>query len=378
VFNAYRYRIYPTEDQKVLLAKHFGCARWIYNTGLKLKVDAWKTEKKLVNRYDIQKMIPAWKADPATSWLSEVNAQSLQSALVNLEMAFTRFFREKKGFPNFKSKHNRQSFQVPQRGRVGSDFIHIPKLLKVKARVSRPCRGVVKQMTISQTPTGKYFATVYCDDGKELPVKMPVTESGTVGIDMGLKTFAVLSTGEKIESPRKAKLMANKLARAQRRCSRCKIGSNNRNKARMKAARVYERVLNQRKDFTHKLTTRLVRDNQTDTFAIEDLAIDSMLKNKKLAFSIADASWGVFRRQLKYKAERAGKNVITIGRYEPSSKACSCGVLNNNLKLSDRVWTCSACGAVHDRDLNAARNIKLFALHPKNLVGQEMPKLNAC
>jgi putative transposase len=288
---------------------------------------------------------------------------------VNLEMAYTRFFKLKKGFPRFKSKHdNRQSFQVPQFGEVGARFVKIPKVGEIKAIIDRKLVGEIKTITISRTPTGKFFASVLCDDGKELPSKMPTTEAGTIGVDLGIKDFAVLSTGERISNPRNIKWAQRKLARAQRRLSRRVKGSKNRDKQRCKVARVHEQVANRRKDFLHKTTTKLVRDNQTDTFAIEDLAVSNMMQNRCLAKAIADVSWSEFRRQLEYKAERAGKNVITIGRFEPSSKTCGeCGKVNDALKLSDRVWTCT-CGTTHDRDLLAANNIKRFALHPRNKI----------
>ena len=371
MFIATKYRLYPDTGQQVLLAKHFGCVRWIFNRGLAMKTEAWTERKENLSRFDISAHLPAWKKDEETAWLKEVNSQSLQSSLVNLEMAYMRFFKLKKGFPRFKSKHdNRQSFQVPQSGEVGPNYVKIPKVGEIKAAIDRPVAGKIKNITISRTPTGKYFAGVLYDDGKAVPIKMPITESGTVGIDLGLKTFAVLSTGERITSPRNLKWAQRKLARAQRRLSRRVKGSNNRDKQRCKVARVHEQVANRRKDFLHKTTTRLVRDKQTDTFAIEDLAVANMMQNHCLAKSIADAGWGEFRRQLEYKAERSGKNVIVIGRFEPSSKSCSCGIVNKELKLSDRVWTCS-CGITHDRDLNAATNIKRFALHPRNSLGRD-------
>ena len=355
-------------EQSVLLAKHMGCARWIYNKALTMKTEAWTERKANLSRYDISAHLPVWKRDEETAWLKEVNSQSLQAALVNLDMAYTRFFKLKKGFPRFKCKHdNRQSFQVPQSGEVGADFVKIPKVGQIKAVISRECVGTIKTITISRTPTGKFFASVLCDDNKELPVKMPTTEAGTIGIDLGVKDFAVLSTGERIANPRNIKWAARKLARTQRRLSRRVKGSNNRNKQRCKVARVHEQVANRRKNFLHKLTTKLVRDNKTDTFAIEDLAVSNMMQNRCLAKAISDVSWSEFRRQLYYKAERVGKNVLVIGSFEPSSKTCTCGKVNDALKLSDRVWTCS-CGTTHDRDLLAANNIKRFALHPRNKI----------
>jgi putative transposase len=373
VFASTRYRIYPNSAQSILLSKHFGCVRWIYNRGLASKKEAWEERGESLGRFHIQATLPVLKNAAETAWLKEVNSQSLQAALANLDMAYTRFFREKKGFPKFKSKHHRQSFQVPQFGVVGKDFIQIPKVGKIKASISREIFGSAKTITISRTCTGKYFASVLFDDGLGIPEKIPVTESGTIGVDLGIKDFAVLSNGERVPNPKNTKVSANKLRRSQRRLSRRIKGSNNRNKQRKIVARIHEQVANRRKDFLHKLTTRLVRDNQTDTFAIEDLAVNNMVKNRRLARSISDAGWGEFRRQLEYKAERAGKNVLVIGRFEPSSKACSCGKINAGLKLSDRVWTCE-CGQTHDRDLLAAQNIKRFALHPQNLIGRVTPK----
>lgn len=370
MFLAYRFRLYPDAAQSVLIAKHFGCARWVFNRALAMKMEAWSERKESLSRYDLAANLPIWKKEEETAWLSEVNAQSLQSSLINLDAAYTRFFREKKGFPKFKSKHDRQSFQVPQRGEVGGDFVRIPKVGKIKSVISRPCVGAIKTITISKTATGKFFASVLCDDGMEFPTKRPVTDTGTVGIDLGIKDFAVLSTGERISNPRNIKWAAKKLQRAQRRLSRRVKGSKNREKQRCKVARVHEQVANRRKDFLHKTTTKLVRDNKTDSFAIEDLAVANMMQNHRLAKSISDVSWSEFRRQLEYKADRAGKNVLVIGRFEPSSKTCSCGKVNNALTLKDRTWTCE-CGETHDRDLLAANNIKRFALHPRN---QSVPR----
>lgn len=364
MFKATQYRIYPNAEQEVLLSKHFGCVRWLWNRSLAMKTEAWTERKENISRYQLSATIPELKKAEETEWLKEVNSQSLQASLVNLDMAYTRFFRKKKGFPKFKSKHHRQSFQVPQSGVVGENFVKIPKLGKIKARISRTVEGRVKTITISKTTTGKYYASVLVEDGVELPEKMPITEGGTIGIDLGLKHFAVLSDGRRVANPRPLKSKLKRLARAQRVHSRRKKGSANRNKQRKVVARIHERVANIRKDFLHKLTTSLVNENQVDSFAIEDLAVSNMIKNHCLARSIADVSWGTFRTLLQYKAERAGKNVLVIGRFEPSSRKCTCGIVNKELKLSDREWTCE-CGQTHDRDILAAQNIKAFALHPR-------------
>ena len=368
MFNVTQYRLYPTEDQKVLLAKHFGCARWVYNYGLEAKKEAWEERKEFVSRYNLSARIPVLRKDPETKWLSEVNAQSLQASLINLERAYVGFFREKKGHPKFKSKFGRQSFQVPQCGEVGTDFVKVPKLKEISAIVHRPVIGKIKTITISQAPTGKYFAAVLSETDEVPPEKVPITEGGTVGIDLGLKHFAVLSTGEKVANPQHLKRHSRRLKAQQRRLSRRKKDSNRRSKQRLVVARVHERISNSRKDFLHKLTSKLVRDNQTDTFALEDLVVSNMVKNHHLASAISDVGWAEFRRQLVYKAEKVGKNIVIVGRFEPSSKKCSgCGKVKDSLSLSERVWTCT-CGAVHDRDLNAARNIKMYATHPQNLL----------
>ena len=373
MFSAAKYRIYPTADQEILLSKHFGCVRWVYNSSLEKKIKAWEENKESLSRFDLQRIVVSLKRQTATSWLKEVNSQSLQAALVNLDMAYTRFFRSKSGFPKFKSKNSEQSFQVPQFGSVGENFIKILKVGKLRASISLHPEGRVKTITISKTTTGKYFASVLCETDEPTPEKLPVTEAGTLGIDLGLKHFAVLSTGEKIENPRHFKKGLRKLRRASRRHSKKAKCGKNRDKSRKRLALVHEKISNQRKDFLQKLTSRLVNDNQVDSFAIEDLAVSNMVKNHHLARAISDAGWGEFRRQLEYKAERKGKNILVIGRFEPSSKACPCGQVSRELKLSDRIWTCS-CGLEHDRDINAARNIKRFALHPQNFIGRDTPE----
>jgi putative transposase len=375
VFHSIRYRIYPNAKQEVLLSKHFGCVRWVYNWALATKKDAWEARRENLSKFDLGKRLPEMKRTEKTAGLKEVKSQSLQASINRLDAAYTRFFREKKGFPKFKSKHGKQSFQVPQFGEVGETFVKIPKVGKIRAVISRECVGTIKSITISKTPTGKYFASVLLETKESLPKKLPVTEAGTIGIDLGIKHYATLSTGEKVENPRPLKKHLSRLRRAQRRLSRRKKGSNNRAKQRRVVARIHERVANTRNDFLHKLTTRLVRDNQTDSFAIEDLAISNMCKNHRLARSIADAGWRTFRTFLEYKAERAGKNVLVIGRFEPSSKTDhKSGKYIPDLKLSDRVIR-HADGTTTCRDLNAALNIKRFALHPQNFVGRGTPEL---
>lgn len=362
MLKSYKYRLYPNDTQKVLMSKHFGCCRWVYNWALAKKIESWKTESKTMGRYELCAMIPSLKDDPASEWLSEVNAQSLQHELVNLEMAYGRFFKEKKGFPKFKSKKSRQRFQCPQR--VSVDFethkLSFPKIGEVKAIVDRKFDGKIKTVTVSRDPSGKYYASVLVETGVEVGATQPFDADSTVGIDLGLKDFATFSTGEKIGNPRFLKSSLNKLAREQRRLSRKQKGSNNRKKQRVKVALAFEKIRFQRQDFLHKLSTRIIRENQA--VALETLNVAGMVKNRSLARSISDVGWSEFVRQLEYKANWYGKTVLRIGQFEPSSRLCTCGVINRDLKLSDREWTCQHCGAIHDRDVLAANNIKQMAL----------------
>ncbi len=356
------------------MSKHFGCVRFVYNHMLALKVNAWENNKISLSRFQLSSLLPQLKEAEETCWLKEVNSQSLQVALADLESAYSKFSRDKTGFPRFKNKHGKQSFQAIQNIKVLDRAIKLPKLGKIKTIIDTPLVGIVKNITVSRTTTGKYFASVLCEIDEPIPEKLPITEAGTIGIDLGIKHFATLSTGEKIENQRPLKKRLKRLQRAQRKLSKRTRGSKNRDKQRKRVALIHEKISNTRKDFLHKLTTRLVNDNQVDSFAIEDLAVKNMMQNRKLARSIADVGWGEFRRQLEYKAERKGKNILVIGRFEPSSKMGPCGHIKEDLKLSDRIWTCH-CGVTCDRDINAARNIKRFALHPQNFVGRDAPEL---
>lgn len=368
MLKAYKYRIYPTKSQEVLLAKHFGCARYIYNYGLERKIKSYSETKKSISQFTIQADLPKLKKAESTKWLSEVNSLSLQAALLNLDMAFTRFFKEKKGFPKFKSKHdNRQSFQVPQNTTVDYDAkrVYLPKFKEgIKCRFSRKFDGKIKTSTVSRTPTGKYFISILVETEDTIPNKAPIDENKAVGVDLGIKTFATLSDGTEIQNPKHLKKALKKLKRLQRSVSRKTKGSNSRKKAVKLLARQYEKVTNRRKDFLHK-TTKYLIDNY-DTICLETLSASNMVKNHRLAQALSDISIGTFNAYMDYKAEWYGKNIIRIGRFEPSSKMCACGYIYRGLKLSDRVWTCPACGSVNQRDLLAAQNIKKFAFKLNN------------
>lgn len=369
VKKSFRYRLYPNKAQATLLDKHFGCVRLIYNDALAEKIKSYEKTGKSLSRYQLQARIPLMKKSDRP-WLAEVNAQSLQAALINLDRAFMNFFRHKTKFPKFKKKNHRQSFQVPQRGQVDFETgkLIIPKFLEgIRCKVSRRFEGETKTLTVSKTTTGKYFVSVLVETPEEIPDKPAVSVDTTVGIDVGIKDFCVLSTGEKVENPKHLKSKIARLKVLQRRASKKKKGSSNRKKAVMKVAKLHEKVANQRSDFLHKLTHRLTSENQVDSLAVEDLNIAGMLKNHCLAQAVADVSWSEFFRQLEYKTEWRGKNLLKIGRFDPSSRICdACGTINRDLKLSDRVWTCS-CGVTHDRDILAARNIKTFSLSKDNL-----------
>lgn len=377
MFQAFKYRLRPNAVQRELLSKHFGCARFLYNWGLAKKTEAYQTTGRTLSRFDLNKQLTVLKQQPETEWLKEVNSQSLQSALIHLENAYTRFFREKKGFPKFKSKHrSRASFDCPQNVKVdfATGTIQLPKFGPIRTEYSRTFEGAIKTVTVSMTPTGKYYASVLVDTGIPAPTCQSIKAETAVGIDVGLKDFATLSTGEKIANPRFLRTSLKRLRRLCRQHSKKQKGSNNRAKSRLKLARQHEKVSAQRNDFLHKTSTRIVRDNQTATVCVENLNIAGMLKNHKLARAIADVSWGSFLNMVQYKCARYGKNYVEIGRFDPSSRLCTCGVINRELQLKDRTWTCGSCGVTHDRDLLAANNIVRFAVQKQNLIGRDTPE----
>ena len=370
-FRAYKYRLYPNEEQKVLIAKHLGSCRFIYNYALNKKVRAYQIDKTNLSRFDIQADLPKMKKSEEYCWLKEVNSLSLQASLANLDSAYTKFFREHKGFPRFKSKKDsKQSFSIPQNTRV--DFengrIFIPKFKGgIKTKFHRTFEGIVKSSTISRTATGKYFVSILVEVNEpDVPMK-PICENKTVGIDLGIKTFAVLSDGTEIPNPKHLKQSLDKVKKLQRSLSHKNKGSKNRDKARRKLALAHEQVTNRRNDFLHKVTSYLV--NNYDTICLEDLNVKGMVKNHHLAQALEDIAIGTFNTLLEYKAKERGVNILRIGRFEPSSKMCTCGYINHNLTLAMRKWICPKCGSIHDRDLLAANNIKRFAFRNINTVG---------
>ena len=366
MLRAYKYRIYPTDEQKVLFAKTFGCCRFAYNWALNLRIEAYKSDKRTVPYKEIQDcMVNELKAEH--DWLKEVNSQSLLYSLRNLETAYTNFFRNTKavGFPKFKSRKSRQSFLCPQHCRVdfAKETITIPKAKDIPAVLHRKFRGAVKTVTVSMTHSGKYYASVLVDSSIQQLQAAEPQEKTTVGIDLGVKSLAVCSDGRTFENPKNLQRSLHRLAMLQKRLSRKQKGSANRDKARIRVARLQEHISNCRKDNLHKITHTLTHDSQVRTICMEDLNVKGMQRNHHLAQAVVDASFGMFLTMLEYKCRWYGVNLIKIDRFAPSSKTCGkCGHIYKGLKLSERSWTCLECGTHHDRDFNAACNIKDFGL----------------
>ena len=365
--------MYPTDEQRAKFIQHIGACRFVYNNSLEQKINAYQTDKKTLTRFDLNNALPQLKSD--NDWLKEVNSQSLQQSNIHLDNAFKNFFRERKGFPKFKSKKNPvQSFSVPQHYKVDfeKNMVKLPKIGWVETVLHRTFEGILKTATVSTTSTDKFFISIIVDDETPIHENESFGHETTIGLDVGIKDFVTMSDGTKVANPKFLRTSLQRLKVLQQRYSKTKKGSKNREKAKQRVAIQHENIANQRKDFLHKLTTKLVRENQA--IAVETLNVCGMMKNHCLAQAIGDVSWSEFFRQLEYKCEWHGKTMIKIGRFDPSSKMCSvCGAINQNLKLSDREWTCEKCNSTHDRDINAAINIKKFALQAQNLIGVVAP-----
>ena len=353
---AYRFRFYPNPEQVVQFAQTFGCSRFVYNHMLRLRMDAWYERQERIGYHETSKLLTELKKQSEYEWLKEVSSVPVQQSLQHLQTAFNNFFAKRAGYPSFKSKHGKQSATyVASAFKWNDNKLTLAKMKEPLAiRFSRtiPKAAKVTTVTISKDTAGRYFVSMLCDD---VVAALPeATER--IGIDLGLTHFAILSNGEKIAAPNIFRKNEKKLAKLQRRLSKKQKGSKNRAKAKRKVARIHAKIADTRRDFTHKLSTRLIRENQT--IAVETLEVKNMVKNGNLAKSISDAGWSEFVRQLEYKAKWYGRTLVGIDKWYPSSKRCSeCGFIVSKMPLSIREWTCPECGVVHDRDINAARNI---------------------
>lgn len=354
MLSATKIRIYPNAAQEEILSKSFGCARWFWNNSLNEIQKVYKETGKGLGQFALNARLPELKK--TNEWLGETHSQVLQSVSLNLSRAFINFFEKRAKYPKFKSKHENQSIQYPQGVKTSQgDKVFLPKIGWIKAVIHREIAGKIKTVTISRTTTGKYFASVLTENGIEAPKAS--FEGKILGVDVGLTHIAITSDGSKFDNPKHVAKAEKNLRRKQKKLSRKVKGSSTRNKARFLVAKSHERVSNARKDYLHKISKRLVDENQV--IAVEDLSVKNMMKNPCLAKSIGDAGWGMFLGMLKYKAEQSGKGFLKVNRFFPSTKACSnCLSVNNSISLHIRAWQCPKCKETHDRDVNASKNIR--------------------
>ena len=353
---AYRFRFYPTPEQELILARTFGCARFAYNYMLRLRTDAWIQRQERIGYHETSAALTALKKQPEYAWLNEVSSVPVQQALRHLQTAFNNFFAKRARYPQFKRKDGPQAAEYTTSAfKWDGRSLKLAKMSEPLAvRWSRqiPKAAKVTTVTVSKDAAGRYFVSLLCDD---VVAKKPAVD-GKIGIDLGLTHFAILSTGEKIVAPTTFRKNEAKLAKLQRRLAKKTKGSNRRRKAKLKVAKLHAKIADSRRDFLHKLSTRLINENQV--IAVESLSVSNMQKNRCLSKSIADASWSEFLRQLEYKAKWYGRELVGIDKWYPSSKRCSdCGYTMPKMPLNVRQWTCPECGSIHDRDVNAARNV---------------------
>ncbi len=356
IYKSYKFRLLPKEDQIPMLEKHFGCSRFVFNYFLKEKQEHYLKDKKTLNYNNCSSILTTLKKNEEYSWLNEVNSQSLQASLKNLESAYGNFFKKKSKFPRFKSKKDKNSFHIPQFVEVIDNELRIPKFNKTNKLQfikHRPIKGKICSATISKNPSGKYYVSILTEQVNE---EDQSNTGKSIGIDLGIKDFIITSDGNKFPNYKFKKQYQNKLVKLQKHFSKKQKDSNRRERFRIKIAKLHEKITNSREDMQHKLSTALL--NKYDVICLESLAVKNMMSNHRLAEAIGDAAWYSFISKLQYKAQWRGKRIIQIEQFYPSSKTCNeCGYINHNLKLKDRVWICPHCGKSHDRDINAANNI---------------------
>ena len=366
MLKAYKYKLIPNQEQIETLSKYFGCVRFIYNWGLEKKIETHKESGKSICYVQLSSEFTLLKQQKEFEWLSECPRDTLQQSLRNLDRAFSNFFKKNAKYPKFKAKkHSMDSVKFTKS--VHFDFINwtvkLPKIGKVdlcKSRTFNQETNKIVNCTVSKDSCCTYWCVVTVDDLQEIPSKAEISKDSSVGIDLGIKDYAILSDGRKFSNPKHLENTKKKLAHLQKVLARKEKGSKNYEKMRIKVAKCHRKIANKRNDSLHNLSSYLV--NNYKTICLEDLNVKGMLQNHHLARAIQDASWGEFTRQLQYKSDWKGDNIIYIGMFEPSSKTCSvCGYKKEDLKLSDRKWTCPNCGTKHDRDINAAINIKEMA-----------------
>lgn len=369
---AYKFALNPTDVQKILLNKHCGCSRFIYNTLLKEKQDHYLNNGKTLNYNQTCSFIAKFKKEEETKWLKEVNSQSLQQAAKDLETAYGNFFKGLTKFPKFKKKGPKDSFRCPQFVKVKDNKLFIPKFKEgIPIRQHREIKGKIKSCTVVKRPSGKYYASILVEEEIN---HLPKTNK-EVGIDLGIKDFAITSDGKKFKNNRFTKKYQVELRKHQKHLSRKVKGSNRYIKQKIKVAKVHEKITNSRNDHHHKLSTQLVKDY--DFIALEDLAVKNMVKNNKLAKHISDCSWSNFVNMLSYKCDWYGKKLVQVNRFYPSSKTCSsCDYIYGKLSLDIREWKCPKCGSIHDRDHNAAKNIYRQGLSITNMEMEALANSN--
>lgn len=353
---AYRFRFYPSPEQEVTLARTFGCARFAYNHMLRLRTDAWFQRQERVGYHATSAALTALKKTPEHAWLNEVSSVPVQQALRHLQTAFSNFFAKRTGYPAFKRKDGPQSAEYTTSAfKWDGKALRLAKMadpLAIRWSRTLPKGAKLTTVTVSKDAAGRYFVSMLCDDS----VSAKPQAAGRVGIDLGLTHFAILSNGEKIAAPNTFRKNEAKLAKLQRRLAKKTKGSNRRRKAKLKVAKLHAKIADSRRDFLHKLSTRLINENQV--IAVESLSVSNMQKNRCLSKSISDAGWSEFLRQLEYKANWYGRELVGIDKWYPSSKRCSdCGYTMPKMPLNVRQWTCPECGSTHDRDVNAACNV---------------------